>query len=160
MRSRWLHTDRVRYAATRRAARALAALIGAVVLAGCAGEGARNPTNWWLSAEPSGRNLELLVLAQPRSCSSFDDIEVQETDRLVRIHATVRATTQRPCPPEPDYLWVPIRLDTPLGDRLLTGCAPLDNRLHPSPLSCNDVEQPGEPPQVGVLRPEHAEPGA
>lgn len=112
-----------------------------------------SPTNWWLTSEPAGRQLEVAVLTD--GCSEVEPLRVREHGDRVRVEATVRhpAGSRWPtatglgasCDPQPATLRLPVRLDTPLGERILTGCAPLDDRLHPTPAACSRVAPPLPP---------------
>jgi hypothetical protein len=119
-----------------------------------AAAGRIEPTSWWLAADPAGRTVEVVVLVAAPRCERFEDVLISERANRVRLQARVRMLESGShCREELQFVRTRVQLDQPLGSRLLTGCATRDDRLYPSPTSCQRVETPGERPRVGVLRP-------
>ena len=116
-------------------------LIGVALTVGCSDNGGVElQADWWLSGEPSGLNLPVVVYVGSSSCNDFNRVEVAESAGEVTVTAYVDANSDGDC--TADYTWhpSPVELDASLNGRALRGCtAPADGHRAPD-LEHDDVD--------------------
>jgi hypothetical protein len=98
-------------------------LAAAVMVSGCSSS--VTATDWALAAPPGDGEVTVVVKVGSSSCDSLESLEVAEDESSVQITASVRHTRRLGlgCTNDLNVETVAVPLDTPLGTRMLTGCA-------------------------------------
>ncbi len=99
------------------------ALLVALFVAACAGDGSIERTAWRLSEPPDGHSLELFVFSGHSSCLTYDHVEMDETEDSVEVRAYVHYNGDDACTDDFVTERVQVRLNQALGDRKLEGCS-------------------------------------
>jgi hypothetical protein len=82
----------------------------------------------------------VVVYVGSSSCSSFDRLDLDETDDDVTITAYVNSTGDQDCTADDTWQSAPVELSTSLGNRNLLGCTAPENGNRSPDLEHDDVD--------------------
>lgn len=104
-------------------------LAAATLSAAACGRGAHDEqVEWAIVEEPVGDTYELRARFGGSSCTEFKEWKVDQSPTEVEVQAIVTFSGAGECTADEVYEPYTLRLEEPLGNRELLGCAPDDER--------------------------------